>query len=267
MTNFETTPNGENAADNRVGDVQEPGRIVGQVFNDIYFERNPASPWYGEPRPIAGIPIGIYARVDTVPNVNQPFDPNNWRLFTTVTTGPDGSYEALLPSTETFNCPIPQGPCPGMYIVIVDDPGSKAHPNAGYNPNLLTANTPAEVWPGLTDQLDTPVDPISGTGCEDPAVPARPELLQVSRPYVNAADAGTARRITIQADFIGTPGLAIATGGHVNLTSPAGDTTTLTRANGGVVRAGRRAAAQTLTPSSSRCRRPTPPRSGRARTS
>src|SRR4029450_3298695 len=119
----------------------------------------------------------------------------------------DGAYEALLPSTETLNCPIPQGPCPGMSIAIVYHPAPKATPNANYNPNLLTANTPFEVWPGLTTQLDTPVDPISGTACEDPAGetgPARPELLQVSRPYVNAGDMGTARRITIQADFIGT---------------------------------------------------------------
>ena len=185
MTNFNTDPNGENPNDDRIGDVAEPGRLVGQVFNDIYFERNPQSPWYGEPRPIGGIPVGIYARVDTTGgNVNEPYDANNWRLFTTVKTSPDGSFEALLPSTETLNCPIPQGPCPGMYLVKVDDPGSKAAPNPTYDPNLLTATTPADVWPGLTDQLDLPLDPISGTGCEDPAVPARPELLQVSTPYV-----------------------------------------------------------------------------------
>ena len=236
MTNFRTDPNGEDPGDTRTGDVAEPGRLVGQVFNDIYFERNPLSPWYGEPRPIGGIPVGIYARVDTVPNVSQPFSPDNWRLFTTVYTSPDGSFEALLPSTETFNCPIPQGPCPGMYLVKVDDPGSTAHPNAGYNPNLLTATTPAEVWPGLTDQLDLPLDPISGTGCEDPAVPARPELLQVSRPHVLSSDSGAARRITIQGDFIGTPGPTGATGGRVTLTDDrTGTVTTLTRANGGIV--------------------------------
>ena len=61
-------------------------------------------------------------------------------LMTTVTTDENGSYEALLPSTETFNCPIPQGPCPGMYLVVVNDPGDKAHPNENYNPNYLTAS-------------------------------------------------------------------------------------------------------------------------------
>ena len=94
------------------------------------------SNWYGEPRPIANIPVGIYARVDTVPNVNQPFNRDNWRLIKTVNTSADGAYEALLPSTETLNCPIPQGPCPGMYIAVVDDPGTKAAPEPELQPEL-----------------------------------------------------------------------------------------------------------------------------------
>ncbi len=232
MTNFRTDPNGATDGDTRTGDVAVPARLVGQVFNDIYFERDPMSPWYGEPRPIGGIPVGIYARVDTLPNVNTPFDPDHWRLLTTVTTSPDGSFEVLVPSTETYNCPIPQGPCPGMYLVTVDDPGTKEHPNTNFNPNLLIATTPAEAWPGLTDQLDLPVDPISGTACEDPAAPARPELLQVSRPYVLSGDTGTARRITIQGDFIGAAG----SGSSITLTDDRnGQIQTLTQANGGIV--------------------------------
>lgn len=249
MTNFRTDPNGENAGDNRTGDVAAPGRLVGQVFNDIYFERNPESPWFGEPRPIAGIPIGIYAKAEVLQagggfsmtgreigrdGASAPeitYDGAKWRLLTTVTTSPDGSFEALVPSTETFNCPIPQGPCPGIYLVTVDDPGfidgapggPGDHSNANYNPNLLLATTPSDAWPGLTTQLDLPLDPISGTACEDPAAqtgPARPELLQVSRPYVLSSDSGAARRITIQADFISQDanGNANTAAGAVRLT-------------------------------------------------
>jgi hypothetical protein len=234
MTNFNTDPNGTDPDDPRGGDVAPPGRIIGLVSNDIYFERDPKSIWYGEPRPIGGIPVGIYARVDTVPNVNQPYSPDNWRLITTVYTSPEGTYEALLPSTETFNCPIPQGPCPGMYLVKVDDPGTKAAPNPGFDPNLLTATSAWDVWPGLTDQLDTPLDPISGTGCEDPAVPARPELLQVSSPVVPATGS---RQITVQADFIGAAGTATGPAGvRATLTDDrSGQVQTLTRANGGIV--------------------------------
>ena len=43
MTNFRTDPNGEDPTDTRTGDVEEPGRVIGQVFNDIYFDRNQMS--------------------------------------------------------------------------------------------------------------------------------------------------------------------------------------------------------------------------------
>ena len=100
-----------------------------------------------------------------------------------------------------------------MYIAIVDDPGTKAHPNPNYNPNLLTANTPFEVWPGLTTQLDTPVDPISGTACEDPAgaaggiapdrpIPHGPSCCRFPRRWCPTGS----RQITVQADFIGIAG-------------------------------------------------------------
>jgi hypothetical protein len=208
-------------------DVQIPGRIIGLVSDDIYFDSNPSSPWFGEPRPVPNIPVGIRDY--------------NYRLLTTVVTDENGSYEALLPSTETFNCPIPQGPCPGMYLVVVNDPGDQGSPNENYNPNYLTASLAWDVWPGLTTQLDTPLDPISGTGCDFSLGPGDiastvPELLQVSRPYVLSTDSGTARRITIRGDFIGPAGPTGATGGRVTLTNQAnGAVTTLTRANGGVV--------------------------------
>jgi hypothetical protein len=199
-------------------DVQAPGRIIGLVSDDIYFDNDQQSIWYGEPRPVANIPVGIRDY--------------NWRLIKTVNTDLNGSYEALLPSTETFNCPIPQGPCPGMYVVVVNDPGDKTSPNANYNPNYLTASFAWDVWPGTTDQLDTPLDPISGTGCDLPIVNNvnTPELLQVSRPYVLASNSGAARRITIKGDHFG------ATAGNVTLTDwRTGAVTTLTTGNGGIV--------------------------------
>jgi hypothetical protein len=237
-----------------VGGVEEPGRIFGGIFDDIYFDRDPQSIWYGEPRAIGNIPVGIYG-------VDAPGDgPQNWRLLTTVTTDNEGAYEALLPSTETLNCPIPQGPCPGEYLFVANDPGSKAHPNPNYNPNYLTATTAFDVWPGQTDvALDTPLDPISGTACSQTRVDStgnpvstKPELLQVRKvtdtaggtnrpvgeqgPFVRATDTGANRRIAIDADFIGPAGATGATGGHVNLTDPqTGAVTTLTRANGGIL--------------------------------
>ncbi|HEY0692676.1 MAG TPA: hypothetical protein VGD71_27010, partial [Kribbella sp.] len=183
-------------------DVEQPGRIIGLVSDDIYFDRDQQSIWYGEPRPVPNIPIGIrdYA----------------YRLITTTKTDNNGTYEALLPSTETFNCPIPQGPCPGMYLVVVNDPGDKAHPNPNYNPDYLTASLAWDVWPGKSTQLDTPLDPISGTGCELSVT--TPELLQASKAVVKSSDTTRAsRRITIDGDFLG------GTPGTVRLTDPRGN--------------------------------------------
>jgi hypothetical protein len=230
-------------------DVEEAGRIIGGVFDDIYFDRDPKSIWYGEPRPLAHIPVGIYDY--------------NFRLLETVYTDENGSYQAVVPSTETFNCPIPQGPCPAMYVAIVDDPGhvvpvsgtvstsvgsatvtgtgtsflTQVHAgdhitvrvgangqaeakivksvdsdqsltvesaftaarsgatltvdgNQGYNPDYLTANTAFEVWPDKSTQLDTPIDPISGDGCE--LASGTPELLQVNRTAGPATASGAA---------------------------------------------------------------------------
>ena len=189
--------------------VETPGRIVGLVSDDIYFTQDKQSIWYGEPRPIANVPIGIrdYAG----------------RLITTVKTDEEGGYEALLPSTETYNCPTPQGICPGMYVVVVNDPGDKANPNQNFNPNYLTASFAWDVWPGQTDQLDTPLDPISGTGCELPL--NMPELLQVSRAVVPQ---GGNRQVTIQGDWFGNqPGTVTLTG-----TGGGAGNRTLTSGNG-----------------------------------
>ena len=180
MTNFRTDPNGTDATDTRTGDVAEPGRAgrpglqrhLLRAQPEVAVVRRAAADRRHPGRHLRPRRHGVRHRLP------EPSHAQRQRAVRRATTGgcsrrstraPDGSYEALVPSTETLNCPIPQGPCPGMYIVIVDDPGTKAHPNANYNPNLLTANTPSEVWPGLTTQLDTPLDPISGTACEDPA--------------------------------------------------------------------------------------------------
>ena len=267
-TNFPDTVQNPDIAPNHpdaVGGVEEPGRIFGAIFDDIYFDTDQNSVWYGEPRPIGDLPVGIYG-IDACQNSDRTKcppdgDPQNWRLLTTVVSDPEGQYEALLPSTETFNCPIPQGPCPGMYLFVVNDPGSKAHPNSNYNPNYLTATTTYDVWPGQTDvALDTPLDPISGTACSQTRVDSTnnivstaPELLRVRRvtetagntnradqgPYVQPSDGTTttSRLLAIDGDFIGPQGALLLgpLGGHVNLTNADGSVTTLTGLNGGIV--------------------------------
>jgi hypothetical protein len=210
MTNFRTDPNGEDATDTRIGDVQEPGRVVGIALNDLKFETDPSSVLFGDNASAPNLPVGIYARYDD--------NPDHWRLFTTVTTSDIGSYEALLPSLETLNCPIPQGPCPGMYRFLVNDPGTPNHPNANYDPSYVRGTDYIfDVWSGQTnDNLDTPMIPAAaGTNCQTPS--GNPEILQVSKPYVSATDVTAAsRRITIQGFAFGT------TPGTVTLADPRG---------------------------------------------
>jgi malectin (di-glucose binding ER protein)/Big-like domain-containing protein len=206
MTNFK---NGD--------DVQPPGRLIGLVTDDVYFDRDIQSIWYGEARAVGNMPIGIrdYAG----------------RLLTTIKTDLNGAFEVLLPSTQTFNCPIPQGPCPGMYMVIVNDPGDPSAPNGNYNPNYRTEQLAWDVWPGNTTQLDIPAIPVSGTKCL--LTEGTPELLQVSKPHVSGADTGTARQITISGDFFGT------SAGRVTLDDTLArqgqSTRNLTVGNGGIV--------------------------------
>ena len=146
-------------------EVAIPGRIYGLVTDDINFDTDTSSIWYGEARPIRDVPVGIRDY--------------SGRLITTLKTDENGFYEVLLPSTQTANCPIPQGICPGLYVVVVNDPGDKANPNVNFNPNYLTAALTFDVWPGKTTQADTPLDPISGTACVLPA--GQPEFFSIDK--------------------------------------------------------------------------------------
>ena len=181
------------------------------------------------------IPVGIYARVDTAADGTSTSrsTPTTGGCSRRSTTSPDGSFEALVPSTETLNCPIPQGPCPGMYLVKVDDPGIEAASERQLQPEPAHGNDAGRGLAGPDHQLDLPLDPISGTGCEDPAVPAAARAAAGRQP-----GRGTAGQpMTIQADFIGAPGTATgATGVRATLTDDrTGQVATLTRANGGIV--------------------------------
>ena len=260
MTNFRTDPNGEDPTDTRTGDVAgaRPPRRPG-LQRHLLRAQPGSRPGTASRGRSAASRSASTPRVDTVAgNVNQPYDANNWRLLTTVTTSPDGTFEALLPSTETFNCPIPQGPCPGMYLVKVDDPGTQGAPEPGLQPEPADGDHAGRGLAGPDHPARPPLDPISGTGCEDPAVPSRgPSCSRSRRPYVLPANAATR-----QADH--HPGRLHRHAGRRPARPAAASTltddrtgavTTLTRANGGIVSwtPGHRAARRTR--SSSRSRR------------
>jgi hypothetical protein len=157
--------------------VPMPGRIRGVLLDDLVVELDPESPMYAEKRGIPNAPVGI-----------RDF---TGRLITTVHSDANGYWEVLLPSTGTYNCALPAGPCPGMYQVIGNDPGTPGNPSEGWDPNYGSLKLSFDVWPALTTYADVAILPITGF-VQDPnlqfEVPPQcdiasgtPDLQEVSR--------------------------------------------------------------------------------------
>ena len=162
-------------------DVPLPGRFWGLMIDDLNFSSNPQSTAYGEKLPLSFAPVGIY-------------DYTN-RLIDTVETDYNGFWDVLLPSTNRISCPTPSGVCANLYRFEGNDPGTPGHWNANYNPQYRSIAAEFEAFPGLTlpaDLAPTPVAAavqIPGTQTLTPVSctldATQPQLLAVSRPYVN----------------------------------------------------------------------------------
>lgn len=169
-------------------DVSVPpaGRFYGLIEDDLDINTDPNSITYGEKRPVEGAPVGVRDYT--------------FRKLTTVYADEYGFYEVMVPSTFTANCPIPNGVCPGMIVLTVNDPGDDpAHPDPNFRPSYLTEPAVFEVWPGHMTPTDTPIDPVeTGAQCspsvmdinpvtEEVELIAVPEIVQVSTPFGNSA--------------------------------------------------------------------------------
>ncbi|MFB9236029.1 hypothetical protein ACFFWC_10800 [Plantactinospora siamensis] len=180
--------------------VPLPTHFWGLVINDLGLTRDKRSSNYGEAEGIPNIPVGLY----------------DWagRLVDTVDTDFNGMYEAIEPSTDTFNCPLPAGPCPNMYRFVGNDPGQPGHINANYNARYRTIATNFQAWPGLYTVTDTAPTQVAAVGMSPGSgqlgavdcAPATdtPQLFAVSRPYLRSTD--TNRRITITGSGFGARG-------------------------------------------------------------
>ncbi len=186
--------------------VPLPGRIFGIVVDDLNLSTNPKELFYGEKYGIPNIPIGIYDFAN--------------RLVTTIETDPQGQYEVILPSTSSYNCPLPAGPCPGIYRFLANDPGQPGHLNANFNPAYRTIGGFFEVWPGVSLPSDLAPTPVAfgienpGTQQSHPAAcllndptqpnaPKVPEFFSINKPYMRTIDSGTARSFTINGQGFG----------------------------------------------------------------
>jgi len=164
--------------------VPAPGRLFGAVVEDLALGTDPTEFYYGEKAGIPNSPVGVYDYAGA--------------LVTTIQSDPNGFFEILLPSTRTFNCPLPAGPCPNVYRVVGNDPGASGHPNPNYDPQYMSFESDWQMWPGLTLLADVALLPnasvieFPGTQNTHPPdcsiEPTRPQLFAVSRPYLDDGD-------------------------------------------------------------------------------
>jgi hypothetical protein len=180
--------------------VPLPTHFWGLTINDLGLSHDKRSISFGEAEPLPNVPMGIY----------------DWagRLVDTVDTDFNGFYEAIEPSTSTYNCPLPAGPCPNMYRFVGNDPGQPGHLNRNYNPRFRTIATNFQAWPGLFTTTDTAPTQVGAVGIApgstqlgpvdcDPATDT-PQLFAVSRPYLRSND--TNRQVTITGTGFGARG-------------------------------------------------------------
>jgi len=203
--------------------VPVPTHFWGLTLNDLGLSLDRTSANYGEAQGIPYVPVGLY---DAFGN-----------LVDTTHTDYNGLYEALEPSTGTYNCPLPAGPCPGMYRFVGNDPGGPGALNPDYNPRFRTIAANFQAWPGLytvTDEAPTQVastvllpdtTPAGITACDLPT--SYPQLFAVDKPVINnkTMASNLLRTVTLNGLHFGTPKGTLTVGGVPTTTLTWSDTT------------------------------------------
>ena len=173
--------------------VPIPTHFWGLTLNDLGLTLDKRSVNYGEAQGLPYVPVGLY----------------DWsgRLVDTTHTDFNGLYEALEPSTSTYNCPVPAGPCPNMYRFVGNDPGQPGALNPDYNPRFRTIATNFQAWPGLYTVTDEAPTQVAATALAPDTTVANPtqcdlgagspQLLAVDRPYVRRNTNSDTRTVTV----------------------------------------------------------------------
>ena len=184
-------------------DVPIPSKFYGLVNDDLNVNVNRRSVLLGEVAPASNVPVGVY-------------DENgNWKL--TAHSDVNGFYEVLLPSMDTYNCPLPAGPCPNMYRLVGNDPGTLAHRNLDYNPQFRTIATVFQAWTGVVHPVDQ-APTHSGITIEGPAAQFgalslcalavdNPTLYAIDKPYYDPASDSGHPYVIRGVGFGATPGV------------------------------------------------------------
>ena len=210
-------------------DVPLPSRLRGLIIDDVNFSADLKSTTYGEKMGAPFVPVGIY----------------DWanNLVTTAESDYNGFYDVLLPSTNHISCPTPSGVCTGMYRFVGNDPGVPGALNPNYNPRYRVIATEFEAMPGVTIPTDLAVTQVGttigrpGTGqltpITCPLAGSTPQLLAVTRPYVNLSGTfgieGVGFGATKGAGSVTLDGVSLPTTSwsdtHINVSVPTGSAT------------------------------------------
>ena len=196
-------------------DVPIPSKFYGLINDDLNVNVDRRSILLGEVAPASNVPVGIY-------------DENgNWKM--TAHSDVNGFYEALVPSMDTYNCPLPAGPCPNMYRLVGNDPGTLAHKNLDYNPQFRTIATEFQAWTGVVHPVDQ-APTHTGITIEGPAAQfgalslckldvANPTLFAINRPYYDPG--GGSQSFTIKGSGFGSAAVTTLTSAGGAVTSVA----------------------------------------------
>jgi large repetitive protein len=136
-------------------EVPIAGHIVGFTANDVGNEFNPNSPLFGEKYAPPHMPISV--RDWTGHEINRFY------------TGQFGAFNALVPSTYSYNLPMPSGVSPTMLTACMNSPGPIPDPaNPGvkmidpyFSRNHSQICYAFQFLPGKTTYLDTPIVSVS----------------------------------------------------------------------------------------------------------
>jgi len=171
--------------------------ITGVILDDLANEFSPFSPAFGEKYGPPFMPVSLRDQ--------------SGREFSRVYSDRYGMYNALVPSTFSYNIPIPSGVSPNMVQACLNSPYMPDPANPGqfkldphFNKSYTQFCYTFQYLPGKTTYLDTPVLPIAAFAgpqqfpldCEAPST--TPEIRSVT----NAAGQGpwvpaTGQQITI----------------------------------------------------------------------
>lgn len=155
------------------------GHIVGMILDDLANEFSPFAPAFGEKYGPPFMPVSLRDQ--------------SGREFSRVYSDRYGTYNALVPSTFSYNIPIPSGVSPNMVQACLNSPYMPDPANPGqlkldphFNKSYTQFCYTFQYLPGKTTYLDTPVLPIAAFAgpqqfpldCEAPS--ATPEIRTIS---------------------------------------------------------------------------------------